>query len=276
LDGTSWVLTAIDEASLIAGTQPTLELEGGQVSGNAGCNTFGGAYQVDGDAIEFAELYNTEMFCMQPEGAMEQEQLVLDLLRSVRRFELVNGRLTLYTELDRTLTFQEKGSVVERDPTPDQPEPTSEPTPVPAFQPPAGFKEYQDPVAGVAVFIPESWQVTGVIEGQYAILQSYPEDKYLGGEAREPGDAKCDLNIRPPGETEAEILQAWEADDRTTILSESEISLLSGEPATRFELDSMGRANVVLTRLDERVILLTCFGDFTLFDQIAATLRAGN
>ena len=46
--------------------------------------------------------------------------------------------------------------------------------------------------------MPESWVVTGVVPGQFAILQSYPEDKYVGGEAREPGDTKCDLTIRPP------------------------------------------------------------------------------
>jgi heat shock protein HslJ len=273
LDGTSWVLSTIDETPPIEGTLPALEFEAGQVSGNAGCNRFGGAYKVKGDSIEFTDLYSTEMFCMDPEGAMEQEELYLDLLRNARRFELGGDRLIIFTGSDQTLTFQKPETIAESSPTPDPPEPTRDPTPVATFQPPAGFKEYRDPVAGVSVFIPESWHVTGVIEGEYAILQSYPEEKYVGGEARQPGDAKCDLNLRPPCESEAEILQAWESNERTTILSETEIALGSGQPATRFELDSMGRANIVIVRIRERIVLLTCFGDFTSFDQIAATLR---
>jgi hypothetical protein len=81
------------------------------------------------------------------------------------------------------------------------PIPTAEaraPTSTPAFEPTYGFKEYQDTVVGISVHIPERWMVTGVINGQFAIFQSYPEDKYVGGEAFEPGDTKCDLNIRPP------------------------------------------------------------------------------
>jgi hypothetical protein len=35
----------------------------------------------------------------------------------------------------------------------------------------------------------------------------------------------------------------------------------------------MGRAAVFITELDQRVVLLTCFGDFTLVDEIAATLK---
>jgi hypothetical protein len=38
--------------------------------------------------------------------------------------------------------------------------------------PPAGFKEYQDAVAGISIYIPENWTVTGVVDGEYAIFQS--------------------------------------------------------------------------------------------------------
>jgi hypothetical protein len=64
-------------------------------------------------------------------------------------------------------------------------------------------------VLAIAVFL----FITGVIEGEYAILQSYPEDKYVGGEGREPGDTKCDLNIRSTGTNMAELIQQWQTND---------------------------------------------------------------
>jgi hypothetical protein len=149
-----------------------------------------------------------------------------------------------------------------------------EPTPTPAFEPPAGFKEYQDPVAGISVYVPESWLATGILEGQYAILQSYPADKYVGGEMFEPGDTKCDLNIHPPGTRAADLIQQWKSDAFNTIVSEQEIALQSGRPATRIEMESMGRSVSVFTEINERAVVLTCCGDFTPFDQIAATLQA--
>lgn len=280
LDGTSWELTVIDGVSPIESARPMLEFEGGQISGNAGCNSYAATYQVDGDAIEFSGLFNTERSCAEPVGVMQQEQLYLDVLRSAQRFDLANGRLTIMTLSDQTASFGKQGSIAESTPLPNLAGAPSEPPPaftaVPTFQPPANFTEYRDVVTGISISIPESWHVTGVIAGEYAILQSYPPDKYVGGEARDPGDAKCDLDIRPPGATLSDIVQGWEASDRTTILSKTEISLGSGEPGTRCELDSMGRASVILTKLDQRVVSLTCFGDLTLFDQISATLRGAN
>jgi hypothetical protein len=177
-------------------------------------------------------------------------------------------------------------------PTPDLPGPTQEPpkeqpspipatptayildpTPLPPFEPPLGFQEYQDPSAGISIYIPGSWTVTGVFEGQYAIFSSYPEDKYVGGGRRESGDTKCDLNIRPQGESADNLTQQWKSNDMTTILSEQEIILSSGQPGFRFELNSMGRANALITEINGRVIVLTCFGNFTLFDEIAVTLK---
>jgi len=168
-----------------------------------------------------------------------------------------------------------------QEPSPEQPSPipatpTAElldPTPIPLFEPPLGFQEYQDPSTGISIYIPGSWTVTGVFEGEYAIFSSYPEDKYVGGGKRESGDTKCDLNIRPQGESADNLIQRWKSNEMTTILSEQEIILSSGQPGFRFELNSMGRSNSVITEINERIVVLSCFGDFAQFDEIAVTLR---
>jgi len=147
------------------------------------------------------------------------------------------------------------------------------PTTTPTFVIPVGFKEYQDGELNISVSIPETWVITGVIEGQYAIFQSYPEDKYIGGEGLDPGDTKCDLNIRPVGESVSALILQWKSAPMTTIISEGEIILQSGQPGIRIELDSMGRSNSIITEINKRVIVVTCFGDFARFDEIADTIR---
>jgi len=46
----------------------------GQISGNVGCNGFGGNYELSGDKITFSEIMSTMMYC---EESMMQEQGVL-------------------------------------------------------------------------------------------------------------------------------------------------------------------------------------------------------
>lgn len=53
LDGTSWVLTTYNDSRPIEGTQPTIQFEDGQVSGNASCNHYGGSYQIRGRRDQF-------------------------------------------------------------------------------------------------------------------------------------------------------------------------------------------------------------------------------
>jgi heat shock protein HslJ len=276
LDGSAWFLTAIDNDTAIIGNPPSLEFEGDMVSGNASCNIYSGSYQIKGDAISFGPLVRTEMYCMEPEGVMDQEQTYLGILETAQRFELVEDILTIYSVSGRTLTFQTQGSVSvvqsNQEPQTITPEPV-DPTSIQNVDPSAGFKEYQDAVAGISIYIPENWTVTGVVDGEYAIFQSYPEDKYVGGEGREPGDTKCDLNIRPTGTRPEELVQQWQSDSMTDIVSEEEFSLQSGLTGQRFVIDSMGRATVFITELNQRVVILTCFGDFTLVDEIAVTLN---
>jgi peptidyl-Lys metalloendopeptidase len=141
-------------------------------------------------------------------------------------------------------------------------------------EPPAGFKQYQDSVTGVSIYMPESWVVIEVIPGESAILQSYPEDKYVGGEPFEPGDTKCDLTIRPSDIDVVSHMQQLKSDPTITVISEQEIVLQSGKPGIRLEVDSMGRSLSLIAEVNERVVVLTCFGELEPFDEIAVTIGA--
>jgi hypothetical protein len=145
--------------------------------------------------------------------------------------------------------------------------PTATPTP----EPPAGFRRYVNGPSGVSLWVPESWTV--IEPGpHWPILQSYPQDKYIGGEARQPGDTKCDLTIHPPGTSVADVVQRLRSSPRATIVSEREIVLQSGRSGMRFEVESMGCSLSLITEVNERAVVLTCFGEPALFDEIAVTL----
>ena len=138
-------------------------------------------------------------------------------------------------------------------------------------EPPAGFRRYVNGTSGVSLWVPESWTV--IEPGPHSpILQSYPQDKYVGGEPRQPGDTKCDLTIHPAGTGMADVIQQIRSAPLTTIVSERELLLQSGRSGMRLEVDSMGRALSLITSIEERAVVLTCFGDLASFDEMAATL----
>jgi hypothetical protein len=152
-------------------------------------------------------------------------------------------------------------------PTPETP--TATPTP----ELPAGFKRHVDTASGVAIWVPKSWTVVEPgPHGGPAILQSYPRDKYVGGEGLQPGDTKCGLIIHPPDTSVADVVPQTKPDPPVTVVSEQEIVLQSGRPGTRFEVESMERSLSLVTEVNERAVVLTCFGELEPFDQIAVTL----
>jgi heat shock protein HslJ len=100
LENTQWQLLSFgasgSESTPSAGAPITLIFDaGGQVSGQAGCNSFGGSYQVQGDTLVFGELVSTLMACADP-TVMEQEQQYLQALQSAGRFEVTADRLTIW------------------------------------------------------------------------------------------------------------------------------------------------------------------------------------
>ena len=105
LDGTSWVLTAYRKSKPIAGTSITATFEGGRVYGSSGCNTYNGSYQVKGGAITVSDLAWTLMACLEPEGVMEQETLVMEYLSDAQTFRFVDGQLQVFQSDGEALTF---------------------------------------------------------------------------------------------------------------------------------------------------------------------------
>ena len=49
---------------------------------------------------------------------------------------------------------------------------------------------------------------------------------------------------------------------------------MSGRTGKRFEVESMGRSLSLVTEVNERAVVLTCFGNLEPFDEIAVTLAA--
>ena len=78
LEGRTFLSTAVDGRSLVAGSRITLNFRNGQVGASAGCNSMGGAYRLDGDRLVAPQLAMTDMGCAQ--ALMTQDEWVADLL----------------------------------------------------------------------------------------------------------------------------------------------------------------------------------------------------
>lgn len=96
LAGTSWVAESIAGEPVAEGFESTISFAAeAQVTGNAGCNGYFGAWSTDGDAIAFGHLGATTMMC--PEEQMDQEESFMDALGTAERFELRNGKLLIFS-----------------------------------------------------------------------------------------------------------------------------------------------------------------------------------
>jgi len=92
----TWQLTELEGAEPLDGTIPDLTLTDEAVSGNAGCNTYGGpaAVNVDDNTITLGpDIISTMMAC--EDAVNEQEERFLDALVRVTAYEMANDTLTL-------------------------------------------------------------------------------------------------------------------------------------------------------------------------------------
>ena len=72
----------------------TLALVGGEISGTAACNSYGGSVTIRDDRFVIEQLSKTEIACT-AEGVMASEDAYVRALQDVDRIRYVSGRLVL-------------------------------------------------------------------------------------------------------------------------------------------------------------------------------------
>jgi len=112
LEDTTWVLISYGEPkylkSVLPNTEITIEFVSadGSVRGSAGCNSYGGGYDVDQDKLTLpGPLMSTEMACDEP--IMNQETEYLEALRAAVNYKIEGNQLQI-TSSDKVLNFKLK------------------------------------------------------------------------------------------------------------------------------------------------------------------------
>jgi heat shock protein HslJ len=107
LQDTQWVLVTLGGEPPLSDTAPSADFSTDEISGSTGCNTYFGAYTVDGSEITIGDVASTEMWCTEPDGVMDQEQAFLAALRSATGYRLSGAQLELLDPTGRMiLTFE--------------------------------------------------------------------------------------------------------------------------------------------------------------------------
>lgn len=97
LDGTSYVVTSIEEATIVEGSEIVISFEDGMILIEAGCNSQRGGYSIeDGTLVVGAAMAGTMMACDQ--ALMDQDQLMVDIVTAGPTIELDGSELVLATD----------------------------------------------------------------------------------------------------------------------------------------------------------------------------------
>ena len=115
LEDSTWILVSYGEQGnlkkVLEGTEITATFDSAkkQAYGSAGANTYSGSYQTSGNKLSILELAWTEMYRLEPEGVMEQEEQYLKLFQAAEGFQLQDERLQIYSG-NQILSYVEQKS----------------------------------------------------------------------------------------------------------------------------------------------------------------------
>ncbi len=118
LAGSSWELSMLQGQPLVPGTHISLVFEDdAQLGGFAGCNSYGGPYQSSAQGgFTPGNMASTQMACMEPAGAMEQEGAYLQALSAATSYRIVGERLELLAADGTVLLAFEPSAPVSMEP----------------------------------------------------------------------------------------------------------------------------------------------------------------
>jgi heat shock protein HslJ len=110
LEKSKWRLSFLGapdaETPVVENSTITLEFSAdGKAGGAAGCNTYGGSYEVQGDQLLLGEMVSTLMACVD-QAVMDQELAYLRALQSAGRFVVDGDTLRIwYDDEQNVLNF---------------------------------------------------------------------------------------------------------------------------------------------------------------------------
>jgi heat shock protein HslJ len=91
LGDTAWTVMSVGGSGTLVDARPTMAFGAdGQVTGTSGCNSYGGPYTLDGDAIQIGELASTLILCEGDRGS--QEMAFMAALRGVHTWRITEPR----------------------------------------------------------------------------------------------------------------------------------------------------------------------------------------
>ncbi len=93
LAGVTWTLTDLNGQPALPDRPVTLVFSQTGVTGDAGCNSFGGDFQFENNSIRFGQLVHTLMAC--EEAVNTQEAAFLDALSKATTFQLSGSQLQI-------------------------------------------------------------------------------------------------------------------------------------------------------------------------------------
>jgi len=97
LEGTDWVLSGIAQGDAVVNTwidaDITIKFSDGQASGNAGCNSYSGGYEIEGANLNMSQLISTMMAC--EEEISQREAEFLAALATVSQYRTEMSQLIL-------------------------------------------------------------------------------------------------------------------------------------------------------------------------------------
>ena len=99
-----WVLNTLAGADVAEGVEVTLTLSGGDATGNAGCNSYFGTYEIDETSLTFPSPFgSTMMLCQSP--AQETEDAYLPLLGGTAGWSVDEAGMLRLTDAEGTETL---------------------------------------------------------------------------------------------------------------------------------------------------------------------------
>lgn len=109
IEDTLWVLETMRKKQMKYGEDQqkisiTFNSESGMFSGHSGCNRYFGKFSLQGENLTFTEnIGSTRMACFQE--LMTLENTYLNILKTVTKYQITDGKLHLYQNEQVVLTF---------------------------------------------------------------------------------------------------------------------------------------------------------------------------